>query len=139
LAGSDFDSYFLTLLKADAQLVREYGEPLDLEFARHLKESDICQVLGKDEKESKTRVQAEYKGKTFTVGSARYKAVEPLFNPDLVGKRVLNIVEAIHAAQLGCKAEKRQSLWESIIVTGGSCQTAGMSCPEQLGSSLLPS
>ncbi|KAG0024015.1 hypothetical protein BGZ80_006666 [Entomortierella chlamydospora] len=126
LAGADFDSYFLELLKADAQLVREYGEPLDLEFARHLKESSVCQVLGKDEKENKNRAQAEYNGKEFTVGSARYKAYEPLFNPDLVGKRVLNIIEAIHAAQLGCKAEKRQSLWEAIIVTGGSCQVKGL-------------
>ncbi|KAG0250030.1 general RNA polymerase II transcription factor [Mortierella polycephala] len=126
LAGADFDAYFLGLLKADAQLVREYGEPLDLEFARHLKESNICQVLTKDEKESKNRVQAEYNGKKFTVGSARYKATEPLFNPDLVGKRVLNIIETIHAAQFGCKAEKRQSLWESIIVTGGSCQIKGL-------------
>ncbi|KAF9349496.1 hypothetical protein BGX26_012226 [Mortierella sp. AD094] len=126
LAGADFDSYFLELLKADAQLVREYGEPLDLEFARHLKESSVCQVLGKDEKESKNRAQAEYNGKEFTVGNARYKAYEPLFNPDLVGKRVLNVIEAIHAAQLGCKAEKRQSLWEAIIVTGGSCQVKGL-------------
>jgi actin-related protein len=62
----------------------------------------------------------------FTVGSARYKAYDPLFNPDLVGKRVLNIIEAIHAAHFGCKAEKRQSLWEAIIVTGGSCQVKGM-------------
>ncbi|KAK3828784.1 MAG: actin family [Benniella sp.] len=126
LAGSDFDSYFLQLLKADAQLVREYGEPLDLEFARHLKESGVCQVLGKDERENKSRAQAEYNGKSFTVGSARYKAYDPLFNPDLVGKRVLNIIEAIHAAQFGCKAEKRQSLWEAIIVTGGSCQVKGL-------------
>ncbi|KAF9101782.1 hypothetical protein BGX27_011336 [Mortierella sp. AM989] len=126
LAGADFDSYFLGLLKADSQLVREYGEPLDLEFARYLKESGVCQVLEKDEKESKNRVQAEYNGKQFTVGNARYKAFEPLFNPDLVGKRVLNIVEAIHAAQLGCKAEKRQSLWEAIIITGGSCQVKGL-------------
>ncbi|KAF9206133.1 hypothetical protein BGZ49_002960 [Haplosporangium sp. Z 27] len=126
IAGADFDSYFLELLKADTQLVREYGEPLDLEFARHLKESSVCQVLGKDEKEQKNRAQAEYNGKEFTVGSARYKAYEPLFDPDLVGKRVLNIIEAIHAAQLGCKAEKRQSLWEAIIVTGGSCQVNGL-------------
>ena len=63
LAGADIDAYFLELLKADAQLVREYGAPLDLEFARHLKESDVCQMLGKDEKESKTRAQAEYNGK----------------------------------------------------------------------------
>ncbi|KAI1317506.1 hypothetical protein EDD11_008313 [Mortierella claussenii] len=155
LAGSDFDAYFLDLLKADTQLVREYGEPLDLEFARHLKESSVCQVLSKDEKESKTRAQAEYNGRRvsrqwigsrvglenvarvehakltlfnlqFTVGSARYHAFDPLFNPDLVGKRVLNLIEAIHAAQLACKAEKRQSLWEAIIVTGGSCQVKGL-------------
>jgi actin-related protein len=66
LAGSDFDSYFLQLLKADAQLVREYGEPLDLEFARHLKESGVCQVLGKDERENKSRAQAEYNGKSVS-------------------------------------------------------------------------
>ncbi|KAF9437389.1 hypothetical protein BGZ76_000924 [Entomortierella beljakovae] len=126
LGGADFDTYFLELLKSDAQLVREYGEPLDLEFARYLKESSVCQVLGRDEKEVKARAQAEYNGKQFTVGNARYKAYEPLFNPDLVGKRTLNIIEAIHAAQFGCKAEKRQSLWESIIVTGGSCQVKGL-------------
>ncbi|KAF9953017.1 hypothetical protein BGZ70_000395 [Mortierella alpina] len=126
LAGADIDAYFLELLKADAQLVREYGAPLDLEFARHLKESDVCQVLGKDEKESKTRAQAEYNGKKFTVGSARYKLVEPLFNADLVGKRVLNIVEAINAAQLNCKADKRQSLWDTMILTGGCCRIRGL-------------
>ncbi|KAG9070775.1 hypothetical protein KI688_008315 [Linnemannia hyalina] len=126
LAGSDIDKHFLELLKGDAQLAREYGEPLDLEFARHLKESGICQVLNKDEKENKTRAQAEYNGKKFTVGSVRYKAVEALFNPDLVGKRVQTLIEAIHAAQYACKAEKRQSLWESIIVTGGTCQIKGL-------------
>ncbi|KAG9323988.1 hypothetical protein KVV02_007310 [Mortierella alpina] len=126
LAGSDIDAYLLELLKADAQLIREYGAPLDLEFARHLKESDVCQVLSKDEKESKTRAQAEYNGKKFTVGSARYKLAEPLFNSDLVGKRVLNIVEAINAAQLNCKADKRQSLWDTMILTGGCCQIKGL-------------
>ena len=55
----------------------------------------------------------------------RYKAAEALFNPDLVGKRVQTLIEAIHAAQYACKAEKRQSLWESIIVTGGTCQIKG--------------
>ncbi|KAF9924160.1 hypothetical protein FBU30_005828 [Linnemannia zychae] len=126
LAGSDIDKYFLELLKGDAQLVREYGEPLDLEFARHLKESGVCQVLTKDEKENKTRVQAEYNGKKFTVGSVRYRAAEPLFNPDLVGKRVQNIIDAVHAAQFAIKAEKRPSLWEAIIVTGGTCQIKGL-------------
>ncbi|KAF9961663.1 hypothetical protein BGZ72_002495 [Mortierella alpina] len=126
LAGADIDAYFLELLKADTQLVREYGAPLDLEFARHLKESDVCQVLGKDEKESKTRAQAEYNGRKFTVGSARYKLAEPLFNSDLVKKRVLNIVEAINAAQLNCKADKRQSLWDTMILTGGCCQIKGL-------------
>ncbi|KAF8941498.1 actin family [Dissophora ornata] len=126
VAGADFDAHFLRLLQADAQLVREYGEPLDLEFARFLKESSVCQVLGRDEKENKNRAQTEYNGKKFSVGPARFKAFDPLFNPDLVGKRVLNIVEAIHAAQLGCKGEKRQPLWEAMVVTGGSCQVKGL-------------
>ncbi|KAF9128137.1 hypothetical protein BGW39_005325 [Mortierella sp. 14UC] len=126
LAGADIDRHFLELLKGDAQLVREYGEPLDLEFARHLKESGVCQVLNKDEKESKTRAQAEYNGKKFTVGSARYRAAEPLFNPEVVGKRVQTLIEAIHAAQYAIKAEKRALLWEAIIVTGGTCQIKGL-------------
>ncbi|KAG0074402.1 general RNA polymerase II transcription factor, partial [Podila epicladia] len=126
LAGADIDAYFLQQLRQDAQLVREYGEPMDLEFARYLKESGVCQALGKDEKGANARAHAEYNGKRFTVGSVRYKAVDPLFNPDLVGKRVLNIIDAIHAALYGVKPEKRQALWESIIVTGGSCQIAGL-------------
>ncbi|KAG0351647.1 general RNA polymerase II transcription factor [Podila minutissima] len=126
LAGADIDAYFLQQLRQDAQLVREYGEPMDLEFARHLKESGVCQALAKDEKGANARAHAEYNGKRFTVGSVRYKAVDPLFNPDLVGKRVLNIIDAIHAALYGIKPEKRQALWESIIVTGGSCQIAGL-------------
>ncbi|KAF9314503.1 general RNA polymerase II transcription factor [Podila horticola] len=126
LAGADIDAYFLQQLRQDAQLVREYGEPMDLEFARYLKESGVCQALAKDEKGANARAHAEYNGKKFTVGSIRYKAVDPLFNPDLVGKRVLNIIEAIHAALYGVKPEKRQALWESIIVTGGSCQIPGL-------------
>ncbi|KAG0345239.1 hypothetical protein BG004_003857 [Podila humilis] len=126
LAGADIDEYFLKQLRLDTQLVREYGEPMDLEFARYLKESGVCQALAKDEKESKARVSAEYNGKKFTVGSVRYRAADPLFNADLVDKRVMNTIEAIHAAQYGCKPEKRQALWESIIVTGGTCQIAGL-------------
>ncbi|KAF9165505.1 hypothetical protein DFQ26_009884 [Actinomortierella ambigua] len=126
LAGADIDAHFLQLLKADTQLVKEYGQPLDLEFARHLKESGVCQALSGDEKESKARVTAEYNGKEFTVGAARYKAVDPLFNVDLTGKAVMNVIEAIHAAQLACKAEKRITLWESIVITGGSCQIKGL-------------
>ncbi|KAF9584941.1 hypothetical protein BGW38_004581 [Lunasporangiospora selenospora] len=119
IAGADFDAYFLEQLKNDTQLVREYGQPLDLEFARFLKESDVCRILTPEEKESKARVEVEYNGKKLTVGAARYKAIEPLFNPDFVGKRVFTLIDAVHAALFSCKAEKRPSLWEAIIITGG--------------------
>ncbi|KAG0096369.1 general RNA polymerase II transcription factor [Podila epicladia] len=66
LAGADIDAYFLQQLRQDAQLVREYGEPMDLEFARYLKESGVCQALGKDEKGANARAHAEYNGKRFT-------------------------------------------------------------------------
>lgn len=49
--------------------MREYGEPMDLEFARYLKESGVCGALGKDEKGANARVHAEYNGKKVSFES----------------------------------------------------------------------
>lgn len=72
LAGADIDAYFLQQLRQDAQLVREYGEPMDLEFARYLKESGVCQALAKDEKGANARAHAEYNGKKVRSLSSQF-------------------------------------------------------------------
>ena len=45
---------------------------------------------------------------------------DPLFDPSLVGKReILSLPDAIFLAITSCEADRRQLLYENIILTGG--------------------
>jgi actin-related protein len=65
IGGQDFDEYFHSLLLSDSQFIKEYGETPDIDIARALKESDICEVLldtGNLE-DKPVRMVVEYHGK----------------------------------------------------------------------------
>ena len=56
----------------------------------------------------------------FTIGPARFRVADPLFDPSLVGKReILSLPDAIFLAITSCEADRRQLLYENIILTGG--------------------
>jgi actin-related protein len=129
IGGQDFDEYFHSLLLSDSQFIGEYGETPDIDIARALKESDICEVLlDADNLEDKpVRMEVEYHGKKFTVGSERFHVAEPIFDPMLINKvGTLSLTEAIYLAISSCEPDKRSVLWENILVTGGSSLMKGL-------------
>ena len=45
---------------------------------------------------------------------------DPLFDPSLVGKReIMSLPDAIHLAITSCEADRKQLLFENIVLTGG--------------------
>ncbi|CAG8458760.1 13591_t:CDS:2 [Ambispora leptoticha] len=130
IGGQDIDKYLLTLLQSDEQLLSEYDDMLDIDFARAIKEI-IGGFPDEEEEQSHTgdeeRKEVEYLGKRFTIGSERLRAAEPFFNPSLVGKdEVPSLPDAINTAIYSCDIEKRSALWENIALTGGSSLLKGL-------------
>ncbi|CAG8433834.1 9597_t:CDS:2 [Ambispora gerdemannii] len=130
IGGQDIDKYLHTLLQSDEQLLSEYDDTIDIEFARAIKE-----IIGgcHDEEEEQhhdddeERQEVEYLGKRFTIGSERFRAAEPFFNPILVGKdEVASLPDAINIAIGSCDIDKRSFLWENIALTGGSSLLKGL-------------
>ncbi|CAG8676333.1 6071_t:CDS:2, partial [Cetraspora pellucida] len=128
IAGQDFDEYFLSMLLSDTQFLMEYGETPDIELARTLKESDICEVLSDlDSIEDRPdRIEAEYNGRKFTIGLERFQVAEPIFNPLIINREgVISLPEAIYRVISYCEPDKRTTLWENIAFTGGSSLLKG--------------
>ncbi|KAI8819907.1 actin family [Fimicolochytrium jonesii] len=131
LGGRDIDRQLLELLKADTQFMQELGVvPLTEEVARTVKES-CCELsllpYRVEPKDKIERAKVTINGKEVTIGTARFLAAEVLFDPSLASKSTLNIPEACYLAVTeACEPEKRTSLWEAIVLTGGSCQIKGM-------------
>jgi actin-related protein len=70
------------------------------------------------------RIEVEYKGHTFTIGSYRHRIMDPLFMPELIDVESPSLPESMRLAAMNCEPpEIRPKIWESIIVTGGCSQT----------------
>ena len=59
-------------------------------------------------------------------GSAISSCVEVLFDPALVGKHCAALPESIHTAISACPVDTRMSLWESLVLTGGTAKITGL-------------
>ncbi|CAG8551777.1 4957_t:CDS:2 [Funneliformis mosseae] len=138
IGGQDFDEYFHSLLLLDTQFLEEYGETPDKDFARALKES-ICEVLldTNNLEDKPVRMELEYHGKKFTVGPERFHVAEPIFDTLLINRQgVLSLTEAIYLAIYSCEPDKRNTLWENIVLTGGSSLMKGLK--ERIKNDLAP-
>ncbi|KAI9323186.1 actin family [Dichotomocladium elegans] len=173
VGGRHFDTYLLDLLKRDASVVEQFkdkGVPLDLEFARFLKEQPgVCNVFVGHEKEVERPkpaglpgvvdsiataatedvieddlpetdredeittkdipedAEVEYKGHKFTIGKYRHQALDPLFDPSLVGLAGPDLVGAMRLAASHCEPpEIRPKVWESVVLCGGNSLVTGL-------------
>jgi hypothetical protein len=67
IGGHDLDEHLLGLLRVDTQLLEDYNEPIDIEFARELKESGNCGLPYDDDSEDRDeRIECDYNGKQVT-------------------------------------------------------------------------
>jgi hypothetical protein len=66
----------------------------------------------------------------YSLGAARFKAFEVLFQPEYIGLDCMGLAEACHlAVSLSSDSiEKRFALWDSVVVAGGPTGVKGMFC-----------
>jgi actin-related protein len=64
--------------------------------------------------------------KTFSVGSAMFKAPEGLFQPNMWGKDALGIHELVQKAIQAASIDTRRSLCRSIFLSGGTSMIPGL-------------
>ena len=54
------------------------------------------------------------------MGDSRLSAIDVLFNPSLIGKDIMGIHELVYLSISSIsEPDKKASLWENIILTGG--------------------
>ncbi|KAI8983738.1 actin family [Pilobolus umbonatus] len=72
-------------------------------------------------------VDIEYKGHTFTLGSYRHDAMDPLFSPECMDISCLSLQQAMRLSTMNCEPpEIRPKLFENIVIVGGCCLTHGL-------------
>jgi len=62
-------------------------------------------------------------GTVLSIGSARYRAPEILFNPSIIGAEYGGIQDCIYDCINKCDLDLRRSLYKEIVLTGGTTQT----------------
>ncbi|KAJ3268137.1 Actin-like protein 8, partial [Blyttiomyces sp. JEL0837] len=135
IGGVHVRKYLKKLLEADKMFINDYGSStVDEKFLTALIESDLCEL--KPFKEMTLpplvngikRVEFTYGSKTVTIGSARFKAFEVLFDPSLSGSSQIGIPDLIYLSITAStdNLEKRLLLWDSILLTGGLSAVRGL-------------
>ncbi|KAJ3125452.1 general RNA polymerase II transcription factor [Nowakowskiella sp. JEL0407] len=137
LAGKDVEIYLAELLKSDLEFMKQFPELVPsspqyndviLDLARTIKESAACEVRDPSKKYSPDSVPMRFtwKGRKYVVGAPRYLCMEVLFNPALINKESLNIVDAVYVAISNTLDIDRRVYWEKIVLTGGLSQVKGI-------------
>ncbi|KAL3619259.1 hypothetical protein CASFOL_036829 [Castilleja foliolosa] len=80
---------------------------------------------------SKTSVSVERNyelpdGQVITIGNERFRCPEVLFQPSMIGERAAGIHEAIYNSIMKCDADIRKTLFENIVLSGGSTMFPGI-------------
>lgn len=86
----------------------------------------VCKISESVDAYEIDEVSAQVEGKSVQIGAARMQACEVLFDPSIAGKTCMSLPQAIYASVMGVEPPKRVSLWEGMILTGGTSEIPGM-------------
>ncbi|KAJ3248418.1 general RNA polymerase II transcription factor [Chytriomyces hyalinus] len=135
IGGKHILAYLKSLLKADPVFMASLGNlELDDELVASYMTSGQCKLLNAKEwtkpplLNTIKRTEWSYKGVALSIGAQRHQAFEILFQPSLAGLDQVGLAEATYITAMGATdaLEKRFSLWESILLTGGVSNVAGL-------------
>ena len=128
IAGDELNGYILKLLK-------EKGYPsfacgVNREVLTDIKEK-LCYVsLNADEEALKCDLKRSYElpdGQCIQISDERFRCVEPLFQPKLLGNESEGIHELAHESVLSCDVSVQRHLYGNVLLFGGSTNFPGMS------------
>lgn len=123
IAGRDVANYLKTLLQKEGLLLKTSAE---FETVRTIKEN-ACFLLANQNDEPTSVEKYSYTlpdGSTIDVGTARFRAPEVLFRPELIGEECEGIQDVLANAILKADLDLRKILFMNIVLSGGSTMFA---------------
>lgn len=130
LGGHNLIEYFIRLLKESGTTLTTSAH---FEIARDMLEKNgfVAQHFAEELEKSASSEQVDKSyelpdGQVITMRSERFRAIEPLFQPSLLGMEEMGIHELVHQAVMRCDIDVRRELFGKIVVTGGCSMFPGI-------------
>ena len=130
LAGRDLTEHMMKILheggysfttSAEREIVRDIKEKLGfvaLDFDAEMEKYD--------ESTDGEKIYALPDGRTIKVGDQRFRCPEVLFDPSLIGKEADGVHETTYKSIMKCDIDLRKSMYENIVLSGGSTLFPGI-------------
>ncbi|KAJ3636287.1 hypothetical protein Zmor_009029 [Zophobas morio] len=124
LAGREVTCYLQRLLRGQGHFFETSAE---FEIVREIKEK-MC-FLSSESTNGKKDLEKEVyflpDGRAISIGKARYQAPEILFRPQLIGQEYAGVHRTLVDSVLTTDMDFRQTLFQNIILSGGSTLFGG--------------
>eukprot|EP00040_Diaphanoeca_grandis_P001360 m.18283 g.18283 ORF g.18283 m.18283 type:complete len:380 (+) comp11935_c0_seq1:26-1165(+) len=130
VAGRDITKYLQLLLRKEGHVFRTSAE---FQIVRQIKEKH-CYVAYDEKKEENMEIDRQNDdrnmynlpdGRQVSIGAARFRAPEALFDPMLLGDESMGIHEVLVNSIQKSDMDLRRTLWSNIVLSGGSTMFAG--------------
>ncbi|KAL3089483.1 hypothetical protein niasHS_006867 [Heterodera schachtii] len=127
IAGRDVTRQMKLLLRKEGHLFTKTSE---FEIVREIKEQR-CRLLTTPLKEEPTAGDPGKishtlpDGSKIEIGPSHYRAPELLFRPELIGEECDGISHCVANAIFKCDVDLRKTLYQNIVLSGGSTMFAG--------------